>query len=211
MKFDPAAFSWAEQASRTFALSTVSKLVHRSTSYYFVFDRGRTNDHKFNGKFCPGTNVSVVSYASAAFPLQLLKTWMKNVKRESEALNFWETLSHETALLEAAEETNNKNRPFSKEEREKLAVALEEIKKYLLINTNLAAANQTRVQRQFDYLHDAAERLGRKDWLIILIGTMFGLAGTIALTPDCTRDWFRFAGLIIRQLLGTFISFPSVH
>ena len=208
---DPGDFYWEEQPSSHYKDTKVSILVHRTSGYFFLFDNHWRTAEQFIGKFSPGADITVESYASPCFPFSQMLEWIGNVKQQIEEPNLWATISDERSLLEAGSTANSENLPFSKEEQIKVGQALDEIKKYLLMIQQLNLDQQKKVQRQLDYLRDASERLGRKDWLNILISTILSTAVTIGLTPDSTRDWFRFAGQIVRQLLGTVISLPSIH
>jgi len=51
-------------------------------------------------------------------------------------------------------------------------------------------------------LKESAERLGRKDWLNILLGGLFGLAVTLALEPEKARGLLGLAGTVFQSLWG---------
>jgi hypothetical protein len=44
--------------------------------------------------------------------------------------------------------------------------------------------------------------VGRKDWLNILLGGLFGLAVTLALDPEKARGLLRLAGTVFQSLWG---------
>ena len=87
---------------------------------------------------------------------------------------------------------------------------LEEIKRYLLAMQDMEEGYQRIIEARFAYLEDAANRLGRKDWLAILISSLLGLALQIGLQGDSTRDFLRFASRIVREFLGgvLYLSYP---
>ena len=63
----------------------------------------------------------------------------------------------------------------------------------------------------FDHMGEAATRMGRKDWLSLVIGNLLGMAFTLALNGDSTRDLFGFAALVIKRVLGTMLYLASPH
>jgi len=62
-----------------------------------------------------------------------------------------------------------------------------------------------------DYMEEAATRMGRKDWLSLVIGNLMGVAFSLALNGDSTRDLFGFAALVIKRILGTMLYLASPH
>jgi len=71
--------------------------------------------------------------------------------------------------------------------------------------------HQGAIEARFAYLEDATNRLGRKDWLAILISSLIGLALQVGLQGEGTREFLRFASHIVRQLLGQVLYLPYPH
>ena len=67
------------------------------------------------------------------------------------------------------------------------------------------------IDARFDHMEEAATRLGRKDWLEMVIGNPMGVAFGIALSGDSTRDIFGFAALALKKVLGTMLYLSAPH
>jgi hypothetical protein len=80
---------------------------------------------------------------------------------------------------------------------------LDEIKGYLLEGQQFAAEQCASIEREFAYLRESSERLGRKDWLNNLLGGLVGLAIGLALDPEKARGLLRLAGAVFQSLWGT--------
>jgi hypothetical protein len=57
------------------------------------------------------------------------------------------------------------------------------------------------IEQEFDYLNESLERLGRKDWLNVLLGGMVGLGIKLALEPGRIKDLLGLAGAMAESLL----------
>ena len=53
---------------------------------------------------------------------------------------------------------------------------------------------------QFRYLADALERVGRKDWLLMLYATLINTAVAAALPPEIIHGLLRLAGTLLQGL-----------
>jgi hypothetical protein len=58
------------------------------------------------------------------------------------------------------------------------------------------------VESRLNYLIESSERVGRKDWLNLLISVLVSIVISAALPPEATRELFRFVGTVLRQIIN---------
>ena len=78
---DPADFEWRDTTGHA-SLTIVSRLVHRSSGYYFTFD----NLTLFNSKWEPGEQTKVDSkyWKEWEYQLDAMYNWLSYLRRETE-------------------------------------------------------------------------------------------------------------------------------
>jgi hypothetical protein len=141
--------------------------------------------------------------------LAVFNYWLDCLTSQLETPDLWATVSDATQLISLV--TDQDNQPFTQHEQLQVKQALNEIKTYL-IQSQMLTDEQTRtVEARFDYMEEAASRLGRKDWMGILVSSLIGIVSTLSLSADSTKDLFRFAGQIVKQLLGTILYLTGPH
>lgn len=92
--FDPGAFTWERSPSGHHNQLTVSKLIHQASGGYFHFDL--MNEQHFS-RYSPGLEKAVDTNYPGPWAGQMgnVRLWLKNLKREVEAADLWETLTAE--------------------------------------------------------------------------------------------------------------------
>jgi hypothetical protein len=103
-------------------------------------------------------------------------------------------------LSNAVSSSNLDNRPFNADEQRLIGQKLDDIKTFILEGQAFDAEQAEKVEREFAYLHEASQRLGRKDWLTILLGGLFGLMLTLPLEPERARGLLALAGTLFQSV-----------
>jgi hypothetical protein len=175
-----------------------SVLRHIATGFWFYFGYGWV-------RYTPAKVRVAEMQAEPLKPwkdkLRELLDWLHRVRDEITTPDLWATIGQEKALSTAASSAID-NRPFNAAEQSLIATKLDDIKAYLLEGQEFAAEQAGAVDREFAYLKESSKRLGRKDWLNILLGGLFGLAVTLALEPEKARGLLRLAGTVFQSLWG---------
>jgi hypothetical protein len=199
----PEEFEWAEVDSMVLPSAgvRVSRIAHKPSGYFFQFDRGVTNS--FYCYFSPGSNSQVEGSPAMSWDdqIQLVDFWLRYLAREIESPDFWTTIASEKALSKASN-NQTENTAFSAEEVHKIHESLDEIKKSLISLQSFSPEQRQYLDNNFDYLKNAAKRMGRKDWMILFVGQLFNTALMLALNPSIAQNLFRIAGTIFKWLTG---------
>lgn len=191
---EPSEFEWKDTGG--LYGRQVSQLAHRNSGYYFTFD----NSEGFNSSFSPGKETLKEIHSNSGWGPQFeyFRRWLSYVNRETQSPDLWQAISREAQILETAASSSEPNTRFTSEEKEYLFKGLGEIRQYLLTAHKL---DPELIESRLKYLVESSERVGRKDWLNLLISVLIGIVITAALPPEATRDLFRFVGSVLRQFI----------
>ena len=194
--FEPSDFEWRDTTGPA-SQQPVSRMVHRPSGYYFVFD----NVIEFVSKWEPGAQTLVDSNYSANWEDQFdwFRDWLTYVRRETESPDLWRAISKEAEVLESAASAGASNALFTAEEKDYIVEGINEIKQYLLTAHKL---DPELVESRLNYLIESSERVGRKDWINLLISVLVGIVISAALPPETTRELFRFVGTVLRKIIN---------
>lgn len=195
-EWNPVDFQW--QAIPGPASShTVSRITHLSSDYYFIFDNAKGG---FYSKWSPGeqTLVQTQSCGTWLTQLQVFKSWLNYLRRETESPDLWSAISKEAQVLESAANADTSNAVFTSEEKTYIVQGINEIKQFLLTGHKV---DPELVEARLNYLIESSERVGRKDWINLLISVLVGIVISAALPPETTRELFRFAGTVLRRII----------
>jgi hypothetical protein len=186
----PRAFSWSVDESSPM-LKSVS-LNHSQSGYYFTFNYLGPGGPIMSCSYAPGTNTMIDSHAGGDWDevTQTFAVWLQSLKREISAVDLWSELSKESIFIKSASEEKT-NAPFTKIEQEQIATTLNEIKQYIFKTQSPNTSEAKLIDAKIQYLVEASERIGRKDWKIMAVSILLSLAVD---HPDKARDLFQFAG-----------------
>ncbi len=185
----------------------VSVLIHLPSLYSYKFDFVRAEYRYWHQAiYSPGKKSlqeGSFKFSEWEVHLKVIRTeWLPNLKREIEAPDLWAAVSQEKQLVEAASSPKVENTAFTKEELGYISTQLREIKEFLFRTQPLSPEQKIFVEVRITYLEESASRLGRVDWLNIVIATLFSLAVQVAFPPNAIRELFQFAGSALSQLFG---------
>lgn len=207
--FHPGEFEWQE--FRCLAGGTMPQLLHVPTGFWFRINRHANlgflvtyapANETYEAKGNPGDWPGVLRYASE---------WLAYLKRETETPDLWDALTGENELLQGSTGGSSDNLPFEQSELPHVRKCLEELKAYVIKTKDLTESQRKIVDARFDHMEEAATRMGRKDWVAMVIGSLMGVAFSLALNGDGTRDLFGFAALVIKRALGTMLYLTGPH
>ncbi len=132
--------------------------------------------------------------------IQILK-WANEVKETLELPDLWAEMRRGRDLIANIQRADSANIPFTQDERRRIAGQLHEITKQLKEQFVLTNEQTERIDEWRDEVIEASTRMGRKDWLIYLLGTITAL--TIAATVPAGIGEHIFA-MVIHGLVHLF-------
>ncbi len=186
-------------------------ITHKTTGYYFAVVINSAVNYRTT--FSPGKTavISHGKHTSWVGVVQNVELWVEYLKREIETVDLWEALVYDNQLVQEATQQPSENLPFSESELPDVWKALDEIKSYVVKTHELSEDQKKIVDARFSYIEEAAKRMGRKDWVNIVISNLLSIVITLSLSGESTRDLFQFAGQVVRQLLGTLVYLSGPH
>jgi hypothetical protein len=132
----------------------------------------------------------------------LCAKWLVVLKMEVDAPDLWASVAEEPALPKAASSSSLDNRPFTPAEQNLIAAKLDDIKAYLVEGQQFATEKFETIEREINHLKESSQRLGRKDWLNSLLGSLVGQAISLGFDPVKVRGMLQLAGEAMQSLWG---------
>jgi hypothetical protein len=121
--------------------------------------------------------------------------------RQYEAIPDLWTLRGEIPLTDIHEP--EENTPFTPGEREEIAARIDAIKRFTQETyPELSDQQIADIERGIDELKEAAQRVGRKDWRIMLYGTAFNMIVSDLVPPHIVQNIFTMAFHSLAYILG---------
>jgi hypothetical protein len=106
-------------------------------------------------------------------------------------------------------DTDQSNALFSAEELRRIASSLDQIRLTMSSRSDVTPEQLEFISRKLDEMRSASERLGRKDWLSLAIGTLTSIIVTAALETTTARALLEAASAGLSWLLGSGIRLLS--
>lgn len=201
--FNPSEFKWRRRVSIQMYPSTVSEVIHEPTGYCFTFD---FYPHPVRGEghwaqFSPGKERLTEERNTQTWENQeqCVAEWLRNIKREIRAEALLEATAGQRKLAEVASSSQTSNTPFTPEEREYIAGRIREIKQYLA--ENLPPGQMQAIATQLDELVDASRNTGRRQWMLLAVGTVVNAVIQYGIQPNVANQLLRLVYSFFGHLL----------
>lgn len=169
----PLEFRWEDVESLSLQDTSVPRIVHIQSEYSFTFDRDidPDDDRKYwVCRFSPGTEVPSATMDAYTWDQAkaALDRWTSALKRELTAEDPWADQQEEFA-----NGWTGSNDKFTATELQKLHLRLDEVKNYLIEQSDKSEASIALIQSGIEDLKASAETFGKKDWATLFIGWFF--------------------------------------
>jgi hypothetical protein len=141
----------------------------------------------------PGTERQLETFGDMDWSAvrQAFRQWLVNLHAEVEAPDLWAQLAAKRQALAVPPAADNS--PFTSEERRRLEAQLDRI----LAGVQLSEDQATTVRADLDYLKEALGRSGRRDWGLLVVGTLVNFVLSSALPPDKVSEmWGHFVPIL---------------
>lgn len=162
-------FKWS-RATQPRSLEIVSRLEHKPTGHWFEF--GVFDGHP-TSYFSPGTNIRKEKTYQRTWDDQKIEVsrWLGRILKESGEPDLWDQATEAARWNIGSAIGDIENKAFDESEQRVIERGVR-----LLVDhigtLSLDRDRLSRIEEKLEYLKDAGYRLGRKDWLHILIGIL---------------------------------------
>lgn len=199
---NPENFNWGISVSRFNTNVRVSRLDYKNTNFYFVFD---TYQESHYGKFSPGSSETVNTVSPGSWDLQMeyVEGWLNYLKREVEEPDLWELLSEEKDLNIFVSDDIVVSESIQIDDHDRIENNLNELKEYLLKFGEVNVSNQKIIMERLEYLNESSKRVNKKDWTLMLGGTLLSIIVGILRNPVVIREFITLANKLFSWLSGT--------
>jgi len=120
-----------------------------------------------------------------------IREWADEIRQIVEAPDYWAEMKRSEALIADIQGSRGaENTPFTQDEQDEIAARLQEIKKQLKEQFELTDEQIEYIGERLDEAADASKRMGRKDWLLLISGTIFTVIITDIVTPGVAEHIF---------------------
>jgi hypothetical protein len=170
------------------------RLLHKPTRSYFDISEDRVDRAEqcywFRGRIGTATDWDRW-YGRGAFEelTEAIRTWVQEVDYLINNADLWEEMrrqSRDTANNFAHTAVNNL--PFDEREQAQIAARVHAIKQHVRVTYELSSDQLSGIDRKLDEIKEASERVGRKDWLMMLQGAAFGLIVQDSVPPHIVQN-----------------------
>ncbi len=204
-ELEPRDFVWCEEeSSYAPTADLVSVLRHRPTGGFFKFDHFAgtymPEERPFICKLSPGVHLGTEEafFHSREEQLVYAARWLQLLKAEMDAPDLWGALRGDALELAITGSPTEDNSPFTPEEREVRRGWNADARRYLVESDAVNPKLLETINRRFDNIDDALDRLGRFDWKNFAIAELLKL-GLEAMLPTTPVGWI--VGITLRMLL----------
>jgi hypothetical protein len=148
--------------------------------------------------------------------LEYFREWLRSLKEFLAAVDLhkatpdlWSAVQAEKALVLHITSVDSRNAPFSVEEQRYISTQLRELKEFVAASDGFQRKHAEQVETSLRYLEEAAERMGRKDWLNVLFSVLMGIVIAGVFAPDRAHELFTMAMALFNGLYEFALQLPS--
>jgi hypothetical protein len=189
-------FIWHTCASERTEDMEVPLLIHAPSTFFFVFDQQNGGDWVL---YSPASSrlKEAQNAGDWGSTMHYVNIWAAALNRELTTPDLWAALKVQKQLAASSLEVRD-NTPFSTAEQQSIAVAIHQLQTEFISATKATGERLHKIEQQTAYLVDASKRLGRKDFLLLLVGSLTSFVLEHTLASDAARHLFDIA----TKLLG---------
>jgi len=161
----------------------------KKTDYFFVV-------HPIGGDFqiryAPGEQYEEERFDSRQWSeaSECFHGWLESLRTELNTPDPWDDVAKFSAIVPFSPAQDNPNTAFSYQETQAIWKALGAIQQTLLNEAHDSEEHQALIETQIGFLVESSKTMGRKDWLVIAIGTLVTIAVAMSLSPETGKAIF---------------------
>ena len=171
-------------------------------TYFYKLDMYEEDSFggRYTCRFSPYSDSNLMVFNGMQWDEQkkFFQSWLDNLKGELEVdLNdIWSDFNDKIDIFKIKEQFDNE--PFTEDEIRQLEIKLSSIQDKIKENTSISESEKNFLINSFDYFKGAAKRVGKLDWLNIVVGQTLRFA--------LTEETLRFVGNLLLYLFKNLLS-----
>lgn len=130
------------------------------------------------------------SVPSMDMVIDKIRDWLDTIRLTVGVPDYWAEIQGGRDLVADIQRTDSGNMSFTEDEQRQIAAQIQEVKKQVTEQFELTDEQIAHIDERLDEAAEAAERMGRKDWLLLFGGTVFNLIVTDTVTPSVAGHIF---------------------
>lgn len=182
--------------------TTITHTYSESTFKLTIGRRASDFGYEARAIVTDGTDHLYMSDLGIENMLTPIQNWANEIKRYIETPDYWTEMKRSRELVAAIQWADIGNAPFTNDERRQIRVELEAIKEHVKEQFDLTSEQIAHIDERLDEAAEAAERIGRKDWRLLLYGTILNLFVADALPPEVARHILAMFVHVVVVLFG---------
>ena len=119
--------------------------------------------------------------------LHTIPSWADEINQVARTPDLWAELRRSRELVLEIQSADIGNTPFTIDERRQIVLELEAIKEQVKEQFDLTSDQIASIDEWKNGVAEASERIGRKDWQLLVYGTILNLFAAGALPPELAR------------------------
>ncbi|GJG88107.1 hypothetical protein tb265_32880 [Gemmatimonadetes bacterium T265] len=211
VSLNPNDFDWTSRRGDDvgWPASDVPTLAHRSEPFYFA-----VADNPYGGyniAYSPGKQTRTVRLTQLiwdAVEVQI-RDWAHAVRREVSQVDLWAQITGVAGPLAVASSTFD-NFPLTGAEIQVLETGLDRLRAEIQQNRSLDASQTQQLLAAVADIRSAADRVGKKDWVMIFVGALVSTLLAAAVQPEVARVIMDAAGVALQAIVGSPALPPSL-
>ena len=202
-QLSPADFQWSYRPGEAFGWThyEVPALERSGTEFFYAI--GENPWGGFDVAYSPGTEGRTGGATKLSWQgvLGHAEMWAVMLGREAEAEDLWAQFAPEAGKI-AQEAKSLGNEPFSPVELQRVREGLTRIEQQVLRTQSLSKQQTDLLLGAVKEVEQAAGRVGRKDWVLLAIGTLVSAAAQAALDPTTGKAIMQGAAAALSWIVG---------
>lgn len=121
--------------------------------------------------------------------VKIIREWADEVKLVADIPDYWAELQRSNQEFVVGAQWAD-NTPFTKDEQRRIVIELKAITEHVKERLDLNSEQTAQIEEWQDEVAEASTRLGRKDWKLLVYGTIVNLVVADVVTPGVARNIF---------------------
>ena len=192
---DPANFEWGEEISID-GDSVISKLGCYDEDFLITFDfYSYSGEENYYLTFRPGEDRAIQEEQIDDWKLALryVYIWAACVKREIDAPDLWAEIGKYKNSISLAIPEDVSENPIPAFEVEEIEDRLSKLSDTIIARFDLQEDESKFVRQKLNYLSESAKKQPRRDWQLMLIGSLVSIAFNLALDSEKAKLLWQLA------------------